>query len=26
MVLGTKQPLTEMCTGSISWGVKATGA
>ena len=26
MALGSTQPLTEMSTGSISWGVKAAGA
>jgi hypothetical protein len=26
MVLGLTQPLTETCTRSISWGVKAAGA
>ena len=26
MALGSTQPLTEMTTGSISWGVKAAGA
>jgi hypothetical protein len=26
MVLGSTQPLTEMSTGGISWGVKAAGA
>jgi len=26
MALGSNQPLTEMCTRNISWGVKAAGA
>jgi hypothetical protein len=26
MALGSTQPLTEMSTGNISWGVKAAGA
>ena len=26
VALGSTQPLTEMSTGSISWGVKAPGA
>ena len=26
MALGSTQPLTEMSTGSISWGVKEAGA
>ena len=26
MALGSTQPLTEMCTRNISWGVKASGA
>ena len=26
VALGSTQPLTEMSTGSISWGIKATGA
>ena len=26
LTLGSTQPLTEMCTRNISWGVKAAGA